>query len=249
MRSHDEVALTSPEDAVAHATVHGEQPTADVGEACHLLAWLMPALPHGVAADVATALSTELVMPSAAVVRRERLATLLAFLAVHHRRPSAAEYRAEHDRRSGQGLPSVPIATLASHYGSFAHAVAMAVRLHIRGTASRVPRRIPAPGRSWTPSQTLDALDRIRAELGHWPVKNEYRALHGASEGLRAAHGLAELEMPDPNVVKRLFGSYGEALRAAKERVEQRRIRPVVTSEPRRWQQRKRPSQRSRSSS
>lgn len=108
---------------------------------------------------------------------------------------------------------------------------------------------IPAPARSWTPVQVLDALDSIRAELGDWPAKDEYRALHGASEALRALHGLAEVEIPDPERVKRLFGSYGEALQAARERGDQRRNRPVATSSPRRYQRRKRPSRRSRGSS
>lgn len=244
MTQRDTAQATAPEDDLDVGATGCECPTADVGEACRLLAWLIPALPQGVAVDVAAVLSTELAMPSVAVLRRERLATLLAFLQVNHRRPSTAEYRTEHARRSAEGLPSVPIATLDSYYGSFPQAVLMAVRLHVRGTAGRVPWRIPAPARSWTPTETLDVLDVTRAELDHWPSKCEYRALHGASEVLRAAHGLAEVEMPDPNVVKRLFGSYGEALQAGKERARQARVKRPATAGPRRWKQRKRPDQR-----
>lgn len=154
--------------------------------------------------------SAHLAMPAPGQLRRQRLGTILSFIGVHGRPPTASEYDQHHTHRLGLGLDSMPRSTVEEHYGTFAEAIDAAARLFQRGSAGRVASRQPRPAIRWTDQKCYATMQACRAQLGHWPGDREFAALRRAGEKLCAANGWTGLVLPDAKVVTNLFGSYGE---------------------------------------
>jgi hypothetical protein len=171
---------------------------------------------------IAEALLAEVAFPDPSVMRWERLKVFCEFFEGSKRMPTKSEYRETVKARRASGESSLTAGELEAFYGTYANAVDHAARLCVRGTEGRVARRADHPdlktNRPATrPADVYRSLQYVRDAVGHWPSDAESRALSAADTRLREAFHLKGKYLVAHSTLVRLFGSVGNAVKAAKD--------------------------------
>lgn len=195
--------------------------TSGPSEVAHFVASLVPALPAQTAADLRRMLARQLSMYNPSVVRHQRLGLLIDLIACGTGEvPTTRQYEDLRAERTERGEQWPAHSSLHAAYGSWLNAVRAAMWLHRDGLGAKVPaanhhRSYTAP---YLRDEVVDAITACRDALGTWPTDSEYDEWRLLSYDLARNTGNPTPRLPQGNVMRRLFGSYDDAFRAAKRR-------------------------------
>lgn len=184
-----------------------------------LVAAVLPHLSARDAEHLRRLIGDGLASPEPVVLREARLGLLIDLVTERTGEvPSVQAYedlRVEREER-GERWPSH--STLARAYGGWLGAVRAAMQVDVGrnpwGTPSK-RHRVPA----YTRDEALAAVARCRSAMGAWPTEQEYvRWRRVERRGARGA-GVLEPRLPSAGSLRRLTGTFSEAVRGARERV------------------------------
>ena len=124
-------------------------------------------------------------------------------------------YEAHRARATGETWPDAT--TLARSFGYWARAVYFASRYARYGPSkgswngdAREPRK-----RRYIPAEVIDALIDAKDSLGHWPIASEYDLWRKVRMNSARATGKPAPRLPNQSPIRKLFGSYKDAITAA----------------------------------
>ena len=172
--------------------------------------------------DLERLLAASVAIPTAGELRSARLGLMVELLGDGTGEvPSVAAYLELRARRASAGEIWPAPSTLLVAFGDWLTVVRAAMRVS-RGQLASVahthrPRRIPSP--PYTPAEVIDALRRFRAWNDSWPSgPHEWERWASETRRLAREQGGRDARVPTQATIRRLFGAFERAVRAAAER-------------------------------
>lgn len=208
-----------PTGTVSSGTANGPS------EVAIALGRLVEAISLDCARDLERLLAYEIGLPKSSELRQARLGVLVELVADGSGEiPGTAAYKRSLAaiRREGEashGDAGASVASLINAYGSWHSAVRAAMRLAAEGEGSRVgssQRESRRHHASYDRDEALGALRKFRADFGRWPRHGEWVDWTTHCRRIARDGGNADPRQPSAKTLKRLFGSFADAVQAAK---------------------------------
>ncbi len=172
------------------------------------------AVPPAVAVDLHQLLSASLAARPAAATRFDRLGLLVELIVAGDGLvPTTAEYERARRERSSDGPAA---STLISAYGHWLRVINAASRV----LATRPVKQLRATHRTnkpaYTPRECAAAIARFHRRFGAWPSEWEYEQWAQLSRDDARRCGAPDPRLPGGPAIRRCFGTFDRALRAAR---------------------------------
>jgi hypothetical protein len=194
-------------------------------EVAQVLRWLAVRLPPHEREALARLIANSLADPPAAMDRNKAFGLLMRMVRADGVIPTEPEYQAALDAATAAGEDWPSIRSLCRRYGSWSFGVQhhLARYMHYGG-ASGLPRSFvhtldrPDPGTYSRPEVVLQAIIAFHQRYDTWPTEWEYHSWARAQRAAARAAGKPLPLYPDALAIQRAYGTFADALAAAKER-------------------------------
>ena len=197
----------------------------NASELAQVVAQWVPALPQSTAIDLYRLLGHDLAAPTSGAIRHERLGLLVQLVSdLTGQAPTCEDYEWARARRreAGEDWPT-STSLIRAYGGHWLRAVRSAMRHATGGTSERVPHSLHHARfrKAYRPGEVIDAIKACRSYLADWPTPWEYEQWAVIRRRLARAAGLPEPRLPALPPIRKLFGSWDQALAAARTGVEE----------------------------
>lgn len=194
----------------------------NASELAQVVASWVPALPEATARDLHRLFGHDLAAPSSGAIRYARLGLLIALVSdLTGEMLTCERYEDARADRAERGEAWPAHSTLIRDYGHWLAAVKAAMRHAGRGSAARVPGSLHHARfrTAYRQSDVEEAIKQCRDDLsGQWPGQWEYLEWAPIRRRLARLAGLPEPRLPGLRPLRKLFGDWDNALRAAQAR-------------------------------
>jgi hypothetical protein len=193
-------------------------------EVAQVLRWLAVRLAPHEREVLARLLANSLADPPAAMDRNRAFGLLMRMARADGVILTGPEYQAALDAATDAGETWPSIRSLCRRYGSWSGVQHHLARYMQRGGAARLPRSYihtldrPEPGTYSKPEVVLQAIIAFYERYGTWPTEWEYHSWARAQRAAARQAGKPLPLYPEALAIQRAYGTFHDALQAAKER-------------------------------
>jgi hypothetical protein len=201
--------------------------SAEPTEMTAVLARMALALADTPMRQLAAVIEMSLGMPEPEVEREETFVGLISMITPLGLLPSADEYDAAAGAAAAEGHAWPSRKSLTNAYGNWGHVLNAAVRYLARPDGGRLPRSYahgtnrPPPG-TYTKEIAALAIIECQRSLGAWPTVGEYSAWAALRRAAARSTGNDYPLLPVRKQLRRLFGSWDNAVGHAQTRERER---------------------------
>lgn len=182
-----------------------------------MIAALVHALPEKTCADLHRLLAYSLAAPTPSELREARLGLLMELIrGLGGRVPRVSDYDRLRTRRARLAESWPSHSQLIRAYGNWLSAVGAALKLDqgLPGVSYRAPR----PPRRYTNEALLNAIDLCALSTGGLPTESDYRDWARLTKEAEHRYGCGRVAVPGSVAIRRRFGTWSSAIRAASRR-------------------------------
>jgi hypothetical protein len=153
-------------------------------------------------------------MPTTQELREMRLGLLVELVASTGELPTTETYDQLRADRNHEGADWPGSTGLATHYGTWTHALRAATDVAFARTPGRIRATTPRPWplRTYTRAEITEALERCSRKVGQTIGQWEYAELRRVERQLAARTGADDPRLPALQVIHKHFGGWEAAI-------------------------------------